>query len=764
MLTEKPSRFLLASLHVDSLVSKKTTSRLNSALNSLSHGSGALGDAYNKAIDRIDGQVHDDCTLAKSVLSWISYAQRPLTTKELCHALAVEIGDEDFDSENVTDVEDILSVCAGLVTVDEESQIIRLVHYTTQEYLEGIREAWHPRAQHEIASTCLTYLCFEPFKSGPCPYETDSENRRKKYSLLDYSARYWPEHAAAVQEEICDLAMVLLQDSNLVASAHLHGHGGCPYSLRRQVTGLHLTASSELLHLSRELLSWAKKERMDLANSRDSMGATPLSYAAEGGYKEIVQLLLGTDTVDVDGEDEFGFTPLLYAVKHSHKELVELLLGTGKVDVNAKQRDGWTALLLAVTAGQKEIVELLLGTGKVDVNAKQRDGWTALLLAVNRQQKEIFKLLLGTRKVDVNAKERDGRTALMIAVMEGLREIVELLLDAGKVDAEAKSHGWTPVFVAVREGHKEIVELLLGPGKADVDKTPDRSTLLRYAVGCGYKDLAEFLLGINTDASNITDRWPLLSLVAANRHRSIAELIGSEEIDLDAKLGFEGRTLLMQTTRQRRGDFVAMLLKAGAKSNAKDIDGSTALMEAAEIGGKEVAELLLNAGADIDAKDEEGSTALMMAALKGHQSMVELLLDRGADVHVKNKKGSTAPMEAARHSKKETLELLLDRGADVHAKNEDGLTALIVAARWGHEDTVELLLNKGADVHAQKKNGLTALMAAAKHDQKGIAKLLLDRGIDVHAQKTNGSTALMLAERRRHKDTADFLRAHISYL
>ena len=52
-------------------------------------------------------------------------------TKELYHALAIEPGDKALNTDNVDEVEDIISVCAGLVTVDEESNIIRLVHYTT---------------------------------------------------------------------------------------------------------------------------------------------------------------------------------------------------------------------------------------------------------------------------------------------------------------------------------------------------------------------------------------------------------------------------------------------------------------------------------------------------------------------------------------------------------------------------------------------------------------------------------------------------------
>jgi hypothetical protein len=72
-------------------------------------------------------------------------------------------GDRILNGDNFYDVEDIISVCAGLVTIDEESNIIRLVHYTTQEYFEHIRLEWNPRAPEEIASICLTYLAFDTF-------------------------------------------------------------------------------------------------------------------------------------------------------------------------------------------------------------------------------------------------------------------------------------------------------------------------------------------------------------------------------------------------------------------------------------------------------------------------------------------------------------------------------------------------------------------------------------------------------------------------
>jgi hypothetical protein len=90
----KIARFLLARLHVDSLLDKRTKQEALSTLDKLSKGSTALGDAYGEATKRIDGQLPGDRSLARRALSWITYAERLLTTKELCHALAIKPGDK----------------------------------------------------------------------------------------------------------------------------------------------------------------------------------------------------------------------------------------------------------------------------------------------------------------------------------------------------------------------------------------------------------------------------------------------------------------------------------------------------------------------------------------------------------------------------------------------------------------------------------------------------------------------------------------------
>ena len=94
------TRFLLARLHLDSLRGKPTKKAIQSTLTKLPKGSEALKEAYNEAVKRIKGQLPEEFELAKKVLSWITYAQRPLTTEELSQALAAEADESELDEDN----------------------------------------------------------------------------------------------------------------------------------------------------------------------------------------------------------------------------------------------------------------------------------------------------------------------------------------------------------------------------------------------------------------------------------------------------------------------------------------------------------------------------------------------------------------------------------------------------------------------------------------------------------------------------------------
>ncbi|KAF7333149.1 ANK-REP-REGION domain-containing protein [Mycena venus] len=150
--------FLLAKLHIESLSTKSTVKGVREALKTLPK---TLNNSYDNAMKHIAEQDEESKAIAHLTLTWVANVKRPLTVLELRTALAVEPGAKSLDEDNILDMEIILSVCAGLVIIDKQLSVVRLVHYTTQEYLDLIQPLQFPDAQTEITRTLLTYMAFD---------------------------------------------------------------------------------------------------------------------------------------------------------------------------------------------------------------------------------------------------------------------------------------------------------------------------------------------------------------------------------------------------------------------------------------------------------------------------------------------------------------------------------------------------------------------------------------------------------------------------
>lgn len=82
---------------------------------------------YEETLKRIDGQIESDRKLAQQVFCWITHAYRQLTLKELQYALAVSPNMTEMDPDAIVDEPILTSVCGGLVVIDKETSIVRLV-------------------------------------------------------------------------------------------------------------------------------------------------------------------------------------------------------------------------------------------------------------------------------------------------------------------------------------------------------------------------------------------------------------------------------------------------------------------------------------------------------------------------------------------------------------------------------------------------------------------------------------------------------------
>ncbi len=280
-------RFLLARIYLDLLADKLTPNDVRSKLDVFRNKRRrkdedqkvqVLAYAYGQVIERIRGRCQDSGTLRWRF--WHDpHAKRQLTTLELQHALATKKGKSELDHGDLPHIGDMISVCAGLVTVDEESGIIRLVHYTAQEYLEQTLISWYPEAEFAVAKTCIVYLSFAVFEIGYCKTDDAFEERLRSNPFYDYAACNWGHHARDMRagQEVLEF---LKNNAKVEASFQVlmaGGRGWPNYSQRvaRNMTGLHLAGYFGVDDAVETLLRG--KHNLNQMNSHKR---TPLSLAA----------------------------------------------------------------------------------------------------------------------------------------------------------------------------------------------------------------------------------------------------------------------------------------------------------------------------------------------------------------------------------------------------------------------------------------------------------------------------------------------------
>ncbi|KAI9843643.1 MAG: hypothetical protein M1837_006225 [Sclerophora amabilis] len=529
--------FLLAQLHLDSLTDKMSIKDVKTALKRLPKGGDALQRAYGNAMERINAQQPGFRELAKQVLSWITYAKRPLTLIELQHALAVELEEPCLDLDNLKDEADMISVCAGLVTVEQESSHIQLVHYTTQEYLEGIYLKSDPDIRKGIAATCLTYLSYDAFQCGYRATDEMFEILLSQNPLLDYAAKHWvhyiPRNTDEPEaEDIKALALKLLRnDNNLSVCAQVFftslnsRYRRQGYSQRApKVSGIHLCALSGLGDLTMTLL-----EGMSTADLLDSEGRTPLSWAAQWGHEAVVKLLVERDDVEAESKDKYGWRPLSHAARGGHEAVVKLLVERDDVEADSKDDRGQTPLFFAAWGGQEAVVKLLVERDDVEADSKDEDGWTPLSHAALGGHEAVVKLLAERDDVEADSKDMLGVTPLTRAAQEGHEAVVKLLVERDDVEADSKDMwGVTPLTSAAQRGHEAVVKLLVERDDVEADSKDDSGqTPLSFAVWGGHEAVVKLLVereDVKADSKDDRGQTPL-SLAAQKGQEGVMKLL-----------------------------------------------------------------------------------------------------------------------------------------------------------------------------------------------------------------------------------------------
>ena len=485
------SRFLLVSMNIDVILKETTRYRRRQKLNAMTDGSG-IGGAYSATLDRIKGQGGGEAKLGMDALMWIFHAERPLNPDELLHALAVEIESPNLNSDNIPSIGTLLYCCQGLVAVDKEASIVRLIHTTLHEYLRAHPELFGT-THSTIAETCLSYLNSQQIKALPTIYPPDLQSA----PFLEYSSLYWGTHAKRDLSDCAKiLALKLFEDCNnhisakILVEAHARYYSA-DFDKISLFSGLHCAS---FFGIDKIVTGLVEVEGCDI-NQNDCVGNTPLVWAAKNGHEGVVKILLERDDVNPEKLGEYEKTPLCYAAENGHEGLVKILLG--RDDVNPEKSDkGWqTPLLCAAQNGHEGVVKILLGRDDVDPEKPAMWDDTPLISAAASGHEGVVKILLG--RDDVNPEKPDlfGQTPLCFAARHGHEGVVKILLGRDDVNPEKPDeYGRTPLSSAAEKGHEGVVKMLLGRDDVNPNKPDNKGrTPLSFAVEKGHTEVIALL-------------------------------------------------------------------------------------------------------------------------------------------------------------------------------------------------------------------------------------------------------------------------------
>ncbi|KAL8861141.1 MAG: hypothetical protein Q9178_002357 [Gyalolechia marmorata] len=614
--------FFLAKLHMDFLATKRTPGAIQIALQNLPT---KIGDTYDLAMERIMATNDDDRQIAMNFLLWIAFSFRPLRTVEVEHASSILLGARDVDHDNILGARELTSTCTGLVVVDA-SDIVRLVHFSAQNYFRDHRHRWFSDGHTIIARQCLTYLLYKEFDTGACSGPREKEDFDRKVNVVEtYQHDYTPLMAAVYYERVEIVGMFL----------HARGLEINMQSGQLTVTALGIAACYGNLQIIRQILTHPDIDVNKLDDSR-----TPLTNAAVNGLAAVVEALIdcGADTEAREGPKHRGGTPLNRAIDSGHIAVVKLLLSRG---ANAKVLDAHNRTIIhsAAINGQDETLRFLLQEATdIGINAQGTDGRPALHDAAYFNYCETIGILFQNgARTDIH--DGDDKSPLGVAKDMHNLEALELLRKLRKQESyhdslsteydpvkhtknsiDSTETGFlTVVNLAMKHAVKSYIESSRTDPNVDINLTDtNRYSALHFAVQEHHVDILSMLLSapnININCLDNNERSPL-HWCSIHYDPDAAVVLLNAGADYSLKDNYQYTALSMSLRNRRTSAVAVLIMEAGAMPTERDMP--TSLVVAVEWGSGELVERLVREGCgDLEIKGRDGLTLVKRAEEAG---------------------------------------------------------------------------------------------------------------------------------------------------
>ncbi|KAH6873709.1 hypothetical protein BKA70DRAFT_281891 [Coprinopsis sp. MPI-PUGE-AT-0042] len=308
--------FLHASLQLDALCECTTAHEVRQTLEDFPL---SIQDVYGQTWHRILAQKSSHVLLAKTALLWVLNSSRPMTIEELERAVATSPETYKFEPNRLAPGMTLMALCRGLVTLEEESGLVRLVHYTARDTLQELLQDWFPHPHSHLATVCMTHLTQCGFQKMTISSEEEFTAARQADPLLAYASDAWAVHARAS----LDMEDTRWRIANFVSESPAFpaftGPDASDYF--DILSPLHMLA---MYHLPLSLLNDSDIGNLNVATQIHQ--ASPLTLASWHGHEGFVASLLAYSDILVNPVDTVGWSALRAAASQGHEGIVRLLL------------------------------------------------------------------------------------------------------------------------------------------------------------------------------------------------------------------------------------------------------------------------------------------------------------------------------------------------------------------------------------------------------------------------------------------------------
>lgn len=577
-----------------------------------------LYNFYMRILDTLPG----DRRRIRKIFMWLVTAHTPMTLAELRVASAFE---PDRHTSRASIKDDLAlgnfgtylkANCGALIRIVDANQTVHLVHQSVREFF---LHAKHPFSfnlideEAYISTTCLTFLSFNDLSDSP-PGTNPSNEYEEDFRLqnechfLRYAALYWPHHAEKVLDNsdlVWNRFVSWANSDNLDLSFRIFWHHKGRGEFPRNATPMHIICyqGSEWLlaraFSARELLKWA------VVDDHDSLGRTPLHWAAITGHEKVVKLLLenGADQYERDGSDS---TPIELAIYFGNLQVVEVL--HAGIEQHGDQSSQWVEM--AVVGGHTAVVEFLLDNGAdPNVPSPTSEHGSALHSAANDAHTDIVELLL-VRGANPNYNCPKNGFPLQTAASAWDMGPVKVLLDKGADPNVGPGTRGTALQIASLSGSVDIVVELINRG-ANVNTTGGPfGSALDAAEHAGHTNIQMILMRagavsagphINRRESVLGNRADYTQALAAvgndlkkGRQSTVKKKVNKFKTEIVAAIRSKnGRSIALFIGPCNKG--LKMAVKLGREDLAEHLAGiaMTILVETIKVGWEEGFDMLL---------------------------------------------------------------------------------------------------------------------------------------------------------------------------